>query len=601
MAPRAVAMPNWGLYLDRPPISVPPKAMQDGMNFRIKNGVVSNLNLGWERFYPAGVTLGSRVDFILNFYPRSLPEMLLFFTKTDIFVHDPGTDRPVYLTPTYSEGTAAASGTAVTAGGSADWTDIKQGDFIHFGDAGYRNPEGTWHRITAAGPTTLTLAESAGTVTAGAYTIRRTFIGNVDDIWSATTFMHDEDSGDDLVIATNGVDPIVSWNGSDASVTLHPEMQFTAEFVTVFSNMLIYGNVTSVGVWYPTSIINSDVGKPLAAGATGTGLSEQLRVSDKPAPLVAALPLGQNLVLYSRRQIIVAQFVGDPLLFVFRAAGSDIGPVGGRAIADFGDYHEFFGADAEYAFDGVGVREVNRHWGRDVIRTMDPIRRVFLYSHFDEENGDLIWSVPGTTDPGTGDPASPPVVAWSEHYLETVPQGVERPVSRRSWPFTAAGNYTRNTGLTWEDAEGTWLEYNYSWNDQFLGLAFPLNIVGDANGDIFIVNQSQRGDGQLLEPSFVKTARMPLDDGKMRALLKRVYPFTGQLNAELTVQVWLADFATSDARDGGAYIYDTSHVEGQFFVTPYRRARYIELQFGAPGTRWTLEGWDTEVQSGGRR
>jgi hypothetical protein len=249
----------------------------------------------------------------------------------------------------------------------------------------------------------------------------------------------------------------------------------------------------------------------------------------------------------------------------------------------------------------VNIREINKHVGRDLIRTADPIRREFTLHHWDEENGDLIWGVPGTGDAENGVLEGAPEIAWSEHYLEVMPMGIERPWSKRSWPFTATGYYTRNEGLTWENATDTWAEYNYSWNDQFASLGFPLNLGGDDDGLVYIINQSQTANGEIM-PSFVHTGRVPTVDGKERGLLKRLYPFTGQLNNTLEITTYLADFGTSSATNGGTLNYDTSHVEGRFFVTPYRRARYIETKFGsATGEAWTLEGWDYEIQRGGKR
>lgn len=603
MAPRAVASPNFGLYFNVPPISIPAKGLKDGYNFRVKNGILSNLNLGWEKFYPDGVSLGSRVQAIANFFPREQAERLVFFTNDDVLYHDAVNDVPVYLTPIYDTGTASASGTAVTGTGTAWATNASAGDFIHFGDADYNTVDPTewWEIDSVGGDTSITLVEDAGTIADGPYTIRNIFSGTDANQWSVESFTQDETSGDDFLVATNGVDPVISWNGTDATVTKRTAMNFVCDTLVRFSNMMIYINVTTGGVAYPTSIINSDVGKPFAAGDAGVGLSEQFRVTDNPEPLKAGVVLGNNLVLYSSRIGILAQFAGDPLIFIFRIGFTDVGPISRRSVVDFGDYHQFYAPDGEYSYDGVNIREINKHVGREIIRTGDPVRREFVYGHFDEENGDLIWSVPATTDTGAGNIMSAPKDAWVEHYLEVVPPGVERPYSKRAWPFTATGYYTRNEGLTWATAAGTWAEYNYAWNDQFSALGFPLNLAGDEDGVVYIINQSQQGDGVEL-PSFVRTGRMPLVDGKERGLLSRIYPFTGQLNNTLEITTYLADFATSTATNGGTLEYDTSHVEGRFFVTPYRRARFIEVKFGsATGEAWTLEGWDFDVKSGGKR
>lgn len=597
----AVIAPSLGLYFNTTSLGLDPRAVRSGMNFRIKNGVLSNLNLGWERF--SDFTLNGMVMFIDNFFPRGAGEFLMFGTPSDIYYYDASADAVVYLTPQYSVGTAETNGVNVTGAGGTLWVtnDIGPGDQITFGTAGVNDPLATWFTVATVGAaeTAMTLTASAGIIAAGPYTIRKTFNGDEGNQWDIDTFVMDGDSGDDLWFATNGVDPVITWNGDDDTVTLHDDLGFTCTTLAVYANQMIYGNVTS-GDSFPTSIINSDAGLPLHAGALGTGISEQFRVHDGTDRISNLIPLGDNLVIYSDRHLVLAQFVGDPLVFIFRVAASGLGPIGPDAIADFGDFHEFVGADAMYSFDGVGVQEVNAHVWRDIIRQADPIRRQKIFGHFDEENGDLIWSVPSTTDAGSGDENAPPEVAWSEHYLEEVPPNTDTPYSKRAFPFTASGFYERAEGLTWANALGNWADYNFSWNDQFFALAFPQNLVGDDNGKIYILNETQTGDGELL-PSFVRTGRQVMVDGRNRGLLKRVYPFAQKLAQTLDVEVFLADHASGPSVSGGVFEFDTLLPEGAHFVSPFRRARFYELQYGSAGLGWALEGWDTDIVKGGNR
>lgn len=595
----AIVAPNFGLYFNTPAINIPTRGLKDGYNFRIKNGSLSNLNLGWEKF-SEDWTLDGKVMKIDNFFPRGLDEKLLFLDEKDIYLYDAVGDTVSFLTPQYDTGTAAANGTDVTGTGT-DWDpEVKAGDFIHFGDANFDDPEGVWFEIdTRNSDTSLTLTASAGVIADGPYTIRSVMEFSPTSFWDTEVFVEDGTSGDDLWFATNGTDDVITWNGTDATVTRHPELGFVAQNLSTFANMMIYGNVNS-GTDFPTSIINSDVGLPLNAGSTGTGLSEQFRVHDGSDHIIEMKVLGNNLVIYSARTAIVAQFIGDPFVFAFRVAVTGIGPLSPNAVADFGDYHEFIGQDGQYRFDGVAVIEINPQVWREIIRQGDPIRRREIYHHFDEENGELLWSVPATTDPGAGTIGSPPVTFWTEAYLEDVPPNVHTPYSRRAGPFTAMGYYTRQTGLTWAEAEGTWEEYNYAWNDQFFALAFPLNLAGDENGQIYILNQQQTGDGDLL-PSYVRTGRAALGTGRERSLLKRVYPFTAQLNSYLNVTPYMVDHASGQAVSVGTFELDTTLPEGGHFVSVFRRGRFMELQFGTDGEAWTLDGYDTDIVQGGMR
>jgi hypothetical protein len=825
----AVLAPNYGLVFNQPPIKIPKRALRDGLNFRVKNGTLDATNLGWEKF-SENWTLNGPVRLIDNFFPRGQDEKLIFATHTDIYLYDDSTDTVVFLTPSYSTGTASVSGTAVTGVGTNWDPDIDANDEIVFGVANYtgqnptgndsftkvllhmdgtdasttftdsniggsahtwtaagnaqidtaqsvfggasglfdgtgdwistpdhadfnlgtsnfsidfrfrmgggdgagiyfagqtdagaltaagssfyilRNTDGTilaalsdgtafttistvsayttavntgWHHLeftrsgsniyllidgvqaattaftgtvpnvatvlsigsrnNSSGPfngwidefrlsvgvarhaaaftvptemylsawleimtitndTSITLTSSAGVAVAGPYTIRRLFSDAAFINWSYDTFVNDGTSGDDLWFATNGIEDVVTWNGTDATVTLHPELGFTCTTLSTYSNMMIYGNITQSGELLPSSIINSDVGLPLNAGSTGTGLSEQFVTHSGTDEILNMIPIGDYLVVYAERTIIPIQFVGDPLIFLFRVAISGIGLISSNAIGDFGDFHEFAGADAGYLFDGVTLKETNSHVWRDVLRQADPLRRRQAYGHFDEEQGDLIWSIPLNTDPGVGDVGAEPVYAFPEHYLEEGDQGFDgSPFSKRNFPFTITGFYERATGLTWAEVVEQWGEFNFAWNDQFFQAAFPLNIAGDFGGQIYILNQTQTGDGEPL-PNFVRTGRMAMRSGRERDLLTRIYPFARSLPYNLEVNLYMGDFIAGEPGSKGQELFDMNLVEGRHFVTFYRRGRTAEFKFGSSdGNPWVLEGWDYDTKNGGLR
>lgn len=606
----AVVQPNYGLYYDRPEINIPQKGLSDGMNFRIKNGVISTLNLGWEKLSTLW-TLDGPVSLIISFIPRNDVEHLIFVTLKTIYKYDVATDDAIKLNNIYATGTASGTiGTAAITGVGTLWlANVKAGDKITFGTAVGRSAKLVWYEVLNVVDNThlnLTTNLLSGVGGGSAYTVSKVFQGTKRDQWDWDIFTQDGTSGDDLAFFTNGVDVPITWNGTATEVVMHPELGFVCESLTAFSNMMIYGAVTIGGNSFPTSIINSDIGLPLHAGSTGTGVSDQFIAHDGSDKVVVMLPLADNLVIYSERTLTVVQFIGDPLVFAFRQAAHGYGTVGRGALADFGDHHEFVNIDAQYGFDGVGLREINSHIFREAIRRGDPGRRQFTLSHFDEQNGDLIWSIPGTTDAASPNAAVVSAdrqanYAISEHYLEDVPQGVETPFSQRQFPFTATGYYERKTGLTWADISATWVSFNFSWNDQFFQLAFPFNLAGDDAGIIWKFATVQQGNGVALA-SFVRTGRWPLGSGRERGLMRRVYPFAEKTNMTLGVQIWMADHASGPLTSKGTYNFNTTLTEGGHFVSPFRRGRYVSVQFSdAVGTGFVLDGWDYDMNRGGMR
>lgn len=680
-----ITSPNYGLIYNETPLDIPSRGLRDGLNFRAKNGTLESFNLGWAAF--SAVQLDSAVRLIDNFFPRNLAEKLIFGTTQDLYLYDGSTDSVSFITPTYSVGTAAASGTVVTGTGTewedygrtrynigtasasgstvtgtgTQWTgEVLPGDEIHFGSSTETSPTATWYVVQSVtdddtlvltatagtvgdGPyvirrlypnvragdmisfgsaaeadpdavwfevdtvnsdTSITLTDDAGTVADGPYTIRRRFQNQSLAKWSVDTFVNDGESGEDLWFATNGVDPVVTYNGTDTSCVLHPELEFTCEVLATYSNMMVYGHITQGGEYLPTTIINSDVGLPLRAGARASGISEQFVSHSGTDGISNIVPIGDYMVLYCERTVIPVQFVGDPLIFLFRVAISGVGPISGDAIADFGDFHEFLGHDAGYMFDGVTLKETNAHVWRDVLRRADPQRRVQAYAHFDEEQGDLIWSIPTTEDgaDNVGVIGAPPSQAWSEHYLEDPGERLAgSPFSRRTFPFTATGFYQKSEGLRWVDIAQKWNEFNYAWNDQFLQAAFPINLGGDADGRIWILNENQTANGTPL-PSYVRTGRTLFSTDQRRDLLTRVYPFAHKLPYNLEITAFMGDHAGGEPTSKGTQIFDQNLPEGQHFVVFYRRGRTLELQFGSSaGEPWSLDGWDYELVKGGRR
>ncbi len=608
---KPVFAPNLGLYLDRPPLAIPLRGLKEpSRNVRVRDGVLVRDNLGWGPFPNASSPVnlsGDPVTGIDNFFPREGGQFLLFGTTKDLYRYDEGTQTVVLLTPRYTTGTVSVTNasTTVTGSGTAWLTEAKAGDRIHIGTADETDPTETWYDVAAiVSDTELTLSiPYAGTTGSGLdYTLRQSFTGGILDPWLFETFPNAADvqvgADGDRWYATNGRDPVVAWTNALTQVYLPNLGIDTAQWIRRISNVMVYGHITVASERKPFSIRTSDIGKP--EETTGVGHSIELVVHDGVDPLINAFPLGEMLVIYGERSVTLAQFVGLPLVFVFRRAIHGVGPLSSRAIADYGDHHTFLGNDAQYRFDGVRIDEIGSHVFRDTIRRHAPQRQALIHAHFDEEQGELLWVMPLNVDadPETG----PPETAIVEHYLENSETRDPTPFTVRDLPSLATGFFEREVTLTWDQLSQQWQELNFRWDDQFLQAAFPFNLFGTIDGDIFILNaqDSQNGAGFTATARF---GRRPLGDIRTKGLIRRLYPFVRQIEGQIDIYLHLARDPAGPTTQHGPFPFDMSLTGPNHFISPRLVNRYVEVEFRTEGVSkpFFVEGYDLDLTGAGER
>lgn len=496
---------------------------------------------------------------------------------------------------------AYAGALIVTGVGTAFVTaDIKEGDFISFGSATQTSLAATWYEVDSVdSETQLTLVTGPAAISSSVYTIRIIFTGEETDAWMTATFLQPDDgTGDDLWFATNGVDYVVTWDGSATQVVVRSALAFKCQALTVYKNMMIYLNLLlDAGESLPTSFINSDIGKPLDVT---NGLAGQFRAHSNHDQIQNADRLGDNLVIYSEETVTLVQFVGDPIVFAFRDVTAGIGLLAPRLLCNFGNFHEFIHSSSQYIFDGATVTEIGKQVWREVLNRRDVARKELSFTHIDEEAGELHWVVALTSDAGVADVTAPADKAYVEHYLEQAGDQAPSPFSARSSPFLCGGYGVTAGALTFDQISDTWDTLGFRWNDSFLAAAFPISLMGGADGFVYKISAAQDGDGTSL-PSFALFGRRALGDGRMRGLLARVYPYSEQTSVPLTVTSRLGDHAEGPVTITDSKTFDGTLPEGGHFVSPYRAGRFFELQFSTDGSPWSISGYDADIKPGGFR
>ncbi len=604
-----------GLYLGMPHGARPPRALIDCLNVRIKQKRVVHDNLGWAPFpndYSA-INLDSKpVTLIDSFEKRDGTIQTIFGNTTDIFEYDSVAETVAYLTPRYETGTIdVTNGDATVMGTGTSWlTEAKAGDFIYVGGTGENDPAETWYEILSITSDTeleLTVNYPGATSSGESYTLRQVFQGTVKNPWFTETFYNADDltSGStqgDRWYATNGIDAVIAWDGDD-DVVYEPALGNvdTCRYLRRHKNRMVYVGPTVSGEDKKFSIRTSDVGKP---EDTVNGEATELIVHDGPDELLAAEPIGELLAIYAKSHVVLAQYIGLPLVYAFRAVISEYGPISQRAISVYPDFHDFVAPDRMYRFNGANAEALDDHVWREVLRTITPERTAFFHTHFDEEQGELLHVVPLNTDTDTGENGVPER-AYQRHYMEDMGGRAPQPYTLRELPALCFGNHKRDNTLTWNQISENWQDYNYRWNDKFFLKLFPLTLFGDENGNVFILNESTTKNGTTMD-SYARFARIPAGSIEFRSVISRIYPYIEEQigsTATVTITLYGSDTMEGVASQLSAQSFETGIPETRHFVTPRKSTRFAEVQIGFEDQQnyWGVTGYALQTEPGAGR
>jgi len=325
-----------------------------------------------------------------------------------------------------------------------------------------------------------------------------------------------------------------------------------------------------------------------------------LSATDGIDALLELHALGDVLVAYHERSINLLQFVGVPFIFVVRTAIPSLGPIAPGAIVNFGDFHEFLASEAAYEFNGVGIEEVGPQVFREALRSISPNRSSRVITHIDEEEGETHWIVPLTTDPGDED--SGPQTSFVEHYLEEVPPNRDTPMTIRDLPATATGYFERSEALTFNLVTQSFESTAFRWDDRFFDAAFPFNVFGDEDGNVWMLSTSSNQNGVKLQ-SYARFHRFALVDGRNKGHLQRIEPYCDKRTTpDLSVRIYTSDFLEGDLTLKETLTFTIDH-SGNRYVSARTIGRFVELEFitNVLDASWSLDGYGIEGIAAGLR
>ena len=194
------------------------------------------------------------------------------------------------------------------------------------------------------------------------------------------------DSGADdngkYVFMTNGVDPILYWDGSKMNLfqaTGDMEGVQSCSSVVVYLGSLFLINIKIDGSWYPKDVAMSVPGDFFDFDSTG---SDYRTIDETKDKLLTGHVLGPTLFLYASDAVISCSFVGGDVIYslslVYTMKSYILARTGVGKIVGF---HVFVTKDNIYAFDGFTNPVIigDRVRSYLVAQDADEISRVFCW------------------------------------------------------------------------------------------------------------------------------------------------------------------------------------------------------------------------------
>lgn len=261
----------------------------------------------------------------------------------------------------------------------------------------------------------------------------------------------------DWLILTNGVDNIQRFDGSTIEDLANlPESGNTqCRALVVFNNHLLLLNTTEGGTAYPQRVRRSDTGDPTDWTNGNAGYEDLFDRSDH---LVAGNLLGPYVVIYRDRSISRGEYVGSAdLLFKFTTVVTQHGAVSPASVVDLGESHLVMSENMFYEYRGdfdvgEGIDEPihSRIFGAD--GNLNSGKRNASFGIYVEELREVWFAYP------RGDNDAPNTI-------------LRYRTDERTWSYRdlqhdmlGFGLFRADTSLTWSEAPGVWLDYDYSWN-----------------------------------------------------------------------------------------------------------------------------------------
>ncbi len=299
----------------------------------------------------------------------------------------------------------------------------------------------------------------------------QTFTGTFTDFWSGV--MHN-----DAYVYTNGVNPLqvklsFSATGTNMASAVSPTTYTAYTVLSMRDHLLLYHPTINGAEHYKGVVWSKKGALTYAAGTTdfASGVAAALDIQDGDGNLMTAVPFQGGAAVLFERCLHYQYWVGGDEVWRFQKTVPGIGTPARRGAVSYRDVCYFLGRSNVYAYKGGSIPE---EIGNPIKKAMfAELNQQYIgnsFVDFDPTENELIVAIP------TGTSISPDT------------QWVYR-VSDDSWSrkirnHSAAGRFSRASGLTIGDLVGDIGAQNWTFGEAIVRVDAQIRIYGDPSGRV---------------------------------------------------------------------------------------------------------------------
>jgi hypothetical protein len=441
--------------------------------------------------------LNGRIS-LISYYKklRTTDHEVIVCTDKDIYKYYDGSW--IFITPIYNIGTASASGTAVTGGGTtwdySNWPATQY--YIKFGTDdpnGVGTPD-TWYEVASFdSATTLTLSDDAGTIGAGDYVIRRVFALTATEDWQVSYVIEPAGGSDELwAVLSNGTE-IWHYTGT-GQVSDLAGTDLGAKFITSYYDHILAANVIDSGVSLPQSIYWNNRGDPedWAGGSAGyedliqgTGVIMGMEILNQRIYIVKPYSMIEG---YYTTEVSPAFTFNQDKIYKSGCANS-------KTLVNTGSFLIFMGVEHVTLFDGFQINYIDDDVSKDLITSLN---QEFAYKNFAAHIADKFLYCLFIVDINHEEP--------NKVYVYNY-----RTKTWTIWDIAdfmrCTGEYTVETEVAWEDIPDgvAWTDYGGYWNISTLTANSNRLAFGDSAGYVYSMDFTNTTDNETDIDCFIET------------------------------------------------------------------------------------------------
>lgn len=201
------------------------------------------------------------------------------------------------------------------------------------------------------------------------------------------------------LFGTNNVEALQIWKHTGSVLDTTPAAVSTpfsiCKTIQKFRNYLIAFNTSNsntIAEW-------CDFGDPETGWTTTlTGSAGNLELRDLDSDIIAAVPLGDAIGVYTGENLALFRFVGGTLRFGFKVVLESIGAITPRSVVSTGYYNYGMTKDFVFVTDGNSFQHIHepavKQWLED---NVDWSRADEVYGFHDKLNSQVVWFLPMLT------------------------------------------------------------------------------------------------------------------------------------------------------------------------------------------------------------